>query len=260
MRCIAVIPARYQSSRFPGKPLATLRGRPLIAHVVERCLRLERIDAVIVATDDERIAEAATAAGARARLTPADLRSGTDRVACVMDAESAEIVVNVQGDEPLFDRQGLDRAIAAFSDSEEEYGTLRAPLVEARDLWDPNVVKVTVDASGAALYFSRAPIPFPRSSWAAADNRAGTPELRFADPPRLPGPWWVHVGIYLYRRRSLLAWARMPESPLERAESLEQLRILEAGYALKTYPVEASPPGIDTPADLERVREFLAGG
>jgi len=219
----------------------------VLAHVVERCLELEAPDAVVVATDDERIAAAAVAAGASAQMTPEELQSGTDRVAYVAEKLAAEIVVNVQGDEPLFDVAGLNAAVDRFVASPHEYGTLRAPLSEPRDLWDPNVVKVTIDGEGRALYFSRAPIPFPRDSWSAADNVAGEPALRFGNPPGLPGPYWAHVGIYMYRRRALLAWARMPQSSLERLEGLEQLRILEAGGALQTYPVEESPPGIDTP-------------
>jgi 3-deoxy-manno-octulosonate cytidylyltransferase (CMP-KDO synthetase) len=260
MGCIAVIPARFESTRFPGKPLATLQGRPLIAHVVERCLTMEALDGVLVATDDERIADAARAAGAEARMTPANLASGTDRVAYVAEGLSAEVILNVQGDEPLIDPASLDDALQEFCASENEYGTLRAPLTEARDLWDPHVVKVVIDAAGRALYFSRAPIPFPRDSWSGAPNEPGRPVLRFGEPPELAGGYWAHVGVYMYRRQALLRWARMPESLLERLEGLEQLRVLEAGGALQTYPVAESLPGVDTPADLDRVRERLAGG
>ena len=166
MDCVAVIPARFNSSRFAGKPLALLAGRPLIQHVAERVTAVAGVERVIVATDDERIADAARAVGVEAMMTPESLASGTDRVAHVAEKLECSVVLNVQGDEPLIDPVELSEALAGFAAGDYQYGTLRAPLVDARDRWDPNVVKVVVDREGRALYFSRAPLPFPRKAWA----------------------------------------------------------------------------------------------
>lgn len=266
MDCVAIIPARYGSTRFPGKPLATLLGRPLIQHVVARCAAVEGIARVIVATDDERIVEAVRDTAAEAVLMSGEFASGTDRVAEVAAQLEAEIIVNVQGDEPLIDSGELGVALRAFRDAGVEYGTLRAPLRAPDDLWNPNTVKVVVDSEGTALYFSRSPLPFPRAQYCrttVAERRRDDGEERqgarlgFDGAPDLPGPYWIHVGVYLYRTPALLRWARMPRSPLEIAESLEQLRILEAGERMHTYEVSESPPGVDTPEDLDRVRLAL---
>ncbi len=265
LSCVAVIPARYGSTRFPGKPLALLAGRPMIAHVIERCRGIEGPEEIVVATDDQRIADAAQTAGARAVETPGDLASGTDRVAHVAATLDADLVLNIQGDEPLFDAQAVGRALGSFAASEHDYGTLRAPLVAAADLWDPNVVKVVVDHNGRALYFSRAALPFPRNVWRASrplacdqgEEGGGGAVVEFDGAPALPGPYWLHVGIYMYRRNALLRWATIPPSSLERSERLEQLRVLEAGEEIQTYEVPEVAPGVDTPADLERVRKLI---
>lgn len=257
MDCVAIIPARFASVRFPGKPLAPLGGRPLLAWVVERAARVPGVDRVLVATDDERIAEAARAAGAEPRMTPVDLASGTDRVARVARDERCELVLNIQGDEPLIDPRQLGRALAAFRQADTDFGTLRAPLREAADLVDPDVVKVVVDNRGRALYFSRAPIPFPRASVAEAEPESAA-GIRFRELPDLRAPWWMHVGVYMYRRRGLERWATMPPSSLEMAEGLEQLRVLQAGETIHTYAIEHAVPGVDTPADLRRVERLLA--
>ena len=261
MDCVAIIPARYGSTRFPGKPLATLLGRPLIEHVVARCAAVPGIARVVVATDDERIVEAVRGTAAEAVLTSGEFASGTDRVAYVAAQLDAEIVVNVQGDEPLIDADELGMALRAFGESGVDFGTLRAPLRDAADLWDPNTVKVVVDSEGTALYFSRAPLPAPRANmlgWQQEDAGPRRPvRLGFDGAPDLPGPYWVHVGVYLYRTPALLRCARMPRSPLEVAEGLEQLRILEAGERMHTYVVSESLPGVDTPEDLDRVRLVL---
>lgn len=238
--------------------LAALCGRPLIAHVAERCTRIVGVDRVIVATDDERIAAAARDASVEAIMTPSELESGTDRVALVAAELDADVVLNVQGDEPLIDPVALSAALAEFVAGEEKFGTLRAPLTESRDLFDPNVVKVVIDETGRALYFSRAPIPFPRQSWLAAENNAGDPEIRFGALPPLSPMYWQHVGVYMYRRCALARWARIPPSGLERLEGLEQLRILEAGESMATFAIVGSMPGVDTPEDLERVRRYFA--
>ena len=261
MHCVAIIPARYGSSRFPGKSLATLHGRPLIQHVVARCQAVEGIARVVVATDDERIVSAVSETTAEAVMTAGDFASGTDRVAHVAAQLEADIIVNVQGDEPLINSSELAAALRSFRASGADYGTLRAPLRDAADLWNPNTVKVVVDGHGKALYFSRAPLPFPLADsggWQPAE--AETSErgaLLFEQAPDLPGPYWIHVGVYLYRTPALLRWARMPQSPLEIAEGLEQLRVLEAGECMHTYAVSESLPGVDTPEDLDRVRLAL---
>ncbi len=257
MDCVAVIPARFNSTRFEGKPLALLAGRPLIQHVAERCAAVTGVGRVIVATDDDRIAEAAVGVGVEAMMTPASLASGTDRVAYVAEEIDCSVVLNVQGDEPLIDSHELSTALAQFAAGDDDYGTLRAPLVEPRDRWDPNVVKVVVDDDGRALYFSRAPVPFPRHAWLAATNVAGEPNLAFEPLPESPFPCWIHVGVYMYKRQALFEWARIPRSSLEKAEGLEQLRILEAGKIIQTFPVAEAIPGVDTPEDLERVQLLL---
>ena len=261
MRSVAIIPARYGSARFPGKALAPVAGRPLIQHVVGRCLSVASLDEVIVATDDERIAAAATEAGAVARMTPEDVASGTDRVALVARDVDADVIVNVQGDEPMLEPGDLDAAIRRFGEGTAPFATLRAPLREARDLWDPNVVKVVVDGDGRALYFSRAPVPFPRDCWDGAVPGGGTATsaaaIGFRSVPTLAGAYWVHVGVYLYRPTPLQRWATLARSRLERLEGLEQLRVLEAGETMMTYAIEAALPGVDTAEDLERVRGLL---
>ncbi|MFQ5742733.1 MAG: 3-deoxy-manno-octulosonate cytidylyltransferase [Acidobacteriota bacterium] len=278
MDCIAIIPARFDSERFPGKLLASLAGRPLIQHVVERCLAVPGLDATIVATDDERIAKAASSAGAEVAMTPASFASGTDRVAHVAEQFPADIIVNVQGDEPQLDPEALGAALAEFRDGDVELGTLRTALLEAPDLWSPDVVKVVVENSGRALFFSRAPIPFPRAQWCpqgtlhdpevlermpasfrqpALGRRPSHQEsvkLAFAGSPRLPGPYWIHIGVYLYRRAALARWAALPPSPLELLEGLEQLRVLEAGEVMQTYLISEVTLAVNYPEDLERVR------
>jgi 3-deoxy-manno-octulosonate cytidylyltransferase (CMP-KDO synthetase) len=219
------------------------------------------LDRVIVATDDQRIADAVDSTGhAEVVVTGEDFQSGTDRVAHVARDLGADVVVNVQGDEPLLDVAGLSAALRAFQDSDDELATLRAPLTVAADLWDPDTVKVVIDADGQALYFSRAPIPFPRAHVtvepARDDELGGT--LRLTGAPSFAGLYWIHVGVYLYRTPALLRWARMPPSRLEMAENLEQLRVFEAGERMQTHEVSEALPGVDTPADLERVRQMLS--
>ena len=270
MHCIAIIPARFGSVRFPGKALASLAGRPIIQHVVERCVEITELEMIVVATDDARIAEAAEEAGAVVVDTPSELPSGTDRVVLAAERYPADIIVNVQGDEPLLDSEGVAEALRRFRSDDVEFGTLRAALADSRDLWDPNVVKVVVDRHGRCLYFSRAPVPFPRSAWDPGGSMLGgeaevgeaggcgeEARLSFHASPALPGPFWIHVGVYLYRRAGLERWAALPPSRLEKIEGLEQLRILEAGETMQSYPVVEAVPGVDTPEDLERVRAHL---
>ena len=258
MDCIAIIPARYASSRFPGKLLASLAGRPLIQQVVECVVRVPGIDSIVVATDDERIAAVARETPADVVLSSGDFASGTDRVADAASRYSADVIVNVQGDELLLDGAAVGAAIARFSESGAELGTLRAPLTEWQDLRDPNVVKVVIDDNERALYFSRAPLPFSRSEWEAAEGSGeGTPEhsafgVGADNGPATPA--WAHLGVYFYRPEALASWAALPPSRLEIIEGLEQLRVLEAGRDMQTYLITKAIPSVNTVEDLERAR------
>jgi 3-deoxy-manno-octulosonate cytidylyltransferase (CMP-KDO synthetase) len=235
VRCVAVIPARYASSRFPGKPLARETGKFLIQHVYEQARRATRLSDVIIATDDQRIVEAAESFGASARLTRGDHPSGTDRVAEVAAELDADILLNIQGDEPELSPAHIDGLIDQLAgDPEADMATLACRFESARDVRDPNQVKVVVDSRGRALYFSRLPIPY---------SRDGDGDLT------PPGEWLLHLGIYAYRRETLLALAKLAPTPLETKERLEQLRALEHGYAISVAVVDHAAPGIDTPAD-----------
>lgn len=239
---MALIPARYDSSRFPGKALADLCGKPMIVHVYERARQARGVDEVIVATDDRRIADAVTAFGGVARLTSSEHRTGTDRIAEVARNLACDIVVNPQGDEPLLDPRMIEDVVRPLLDDPSvSMTTLRRPIVDPADYFNPHVVKVTVDATGDALYFSRAAIP------AAGAPGAG---------PDMP-PCNAHIGLYAFRREFLLRFAALPRTPLERIESLEQLRALEHGYRIRTVLTRHATVGVDTPEDLERAREHL---
>jgi 3-deoxy-manno-octulosonate cytidylyltransferase (CMP-KDO synthetase) len=261
MDCLAIIPARYASSRFPGKLLAAVAGKPLIEHVVECAMRVPGPDAVVVATDDEGIAEAARNAGADVVLSSDDYASGTDRVAAVAARYPADVIVNIQGDELLLDIDAVGRAIERFRDADVGLGTLRAPLTERQDLWDPNVVKVVIDDNERALYFSRSPVPFPRAEWQAAmadGAEGGWPGALVAARGAAQPGTWVHLGVYLYRSAALRRWADLPPSPLEIVEGLEQLRVLQAGEHMQTYLINEAVPGVNTPDDLHRAEAALA--
>jgi 3-deoxy-manno-octulosonate cytidylyltransferase (CMP-KDO synthetase) len=235
-RALAVIPARYASTRFPGKALASILGQPMIAHVVARALEAGCFDEVLVATDDERIAAAGSVAGARAVMTgPA--KSGTDRVAAVVRGEAAEIVVNVQGDEPALPPCNL-RLLVEFLREHPEIpmATLALPGTE-EDLANPDVVKVVRDLAGRALYFSRAAIPFQRNT--------------------APGLARRHVGLYGFRREALLRFASLPECELERAEALEQIRALAHGITIQVLDADYDSVAVDLPGDVSRAEEAL---
>ncbi|HWP35323.1 MAG TPA: 3-deoxy-manno-octulosonate cytidylyltransferase [Thermodesulfobacteriota bacterium] len=251
MTVLAVIPARYASSRFPGKPLAPLSGRPMIQWVYERARRARLVDDVLVATDDERIAEAVGRFGGRAVRTQAAHPSGTDRIAEVvrgLGAAAPDVIVNVQGDQPLLEPSAIDRAVAPLlEDPAVEMATLATPLADPRDVADPNRVKVVTDLAGFALYFSRAPVPYRRDGHAAGSGEGGPRAVK-------------HIGLYVYRRPTLLRLASLAPTPLERAESLEQLRALEHGIRIKVVMVEADCPEVDTPEDLARVEAAVAAG
>jgi len=233
MNVICIIPARYGSRRFPGKPLASDTGRPLIQHVCEAAAAARRVDTVLVATDEERIRQAVEGFGGRCVMTRSEHPCGTSRVAEAADAfPEADVVINVQGDEPDLDPALLDRLVETMeADASIEAATLAGPLAEEE--WDdPGAVKVVLDARGDALYFSRAPVPHARDG--EASRRA----------PRLK-----HFGIYAYRAAALREFAAMPPSPLERTERLEQLRWLEHGRRMRVLLTDARPGGIDTPED-----------
>lgn len=240
---VAIIPARWASTRFPGKPLAMLNGRPLVRHVWERARRAKRVDRVIVATDDMRIAEAAFGFGAEVAVTSPRHPTGTDRLAEVAaKLPSASIVVNVQGDEPDIAPSTIDR-LAGELVGDPRLGMVTAanPLVDPEDIASPNVVKVVTDLAGHALYFSRSAIPFER------DGRSGAKFLR-------------HQGIYAYRRKVLLDFVRWKPTPLEQAEKLEQLRALENGVKIGVIVVRRGSVGVDVPGDLPRAEKALRRG
>jgi 3-deoxy-manno-octulosonate cytidylyltransferase (CMP-KDO synthetase) len=249
---VAIIPARFGSTRLPGKPLSDIQGKPMIQHVYERASRAACLDRVLVATDHERIAAAVLAFGGEVVMTSPAHASGTDRLAEVAQAIDAEVVVNVQGDEPLLDPLAIETAVAAIkADPEVPMATLSLPLTDPEEMLSPSVVKVVVDEAGDALYFSRSPIPFVRSA-------AGDPQGRARAAMDL-GLARKHVGLYVYRREALMRFAALPASPLEEAEELEQLRALHHGMRIRVAPLRAGAWGlaVDTPQDLERVRALL---
>lgn len=245
MQVVAVIPARYASTRFPGKPLVKIQGKPMIQWVYERTARARLVDRVIVATDDRRIAEAVTAFAGECRMTAAAHPTGTDRLAEVAADLTAGLIVNVQGDEPLIDPRMIDQAIQPLlDDATIDMGTLAAPISDTGEFNDPNIVKVVTDRRGFALYFSRAPIPF--------DRDRGTGPLSGTEPVALR-----HIGLYVYRREFLLRFAGLPETPLEQLEKLEQLRALEHGVPIRVVTTAGTSIGVDTPADLARIEALL---
>ena len=247
MSVSVVIPARYASTRFPGKPLADLCGKPMIQWVYERSSSCDLVDRVIVATDDDRIAEAVRTFGGDVAMTRADHATGTDRLAEVAEHLVDDLIVNVQGDEPLIDPAMIEAAIAPMlADKSIPMGTLKTPLTCLEEYNNPNVVKVVTDLNGFALYFSRAAIPFPRDFASDLDHR--WPELATAK----------HVGLYAYRRDFLLQYPKLPATPLESQECLEQLRALEHGYRIKVAATDLVGQGVDTPEDLERVKAMMA--
>lgn len=241
---VAAIPARFDSVRLPGKVLRPLAGRPLLQHTWERTREASGIDDVVVLTDDTRVAEAVEGFGGRVAMTPKECASGTDRIAWAARDWSAQAVVNVQADEPLIDPEAIGLLANHLREHPDEgIATLAAPL-EGGSVGDPNVVKVVLDRSGRALYFSRAPIPFRRGG-ETEDGSPGTEPLR-------------HIGIYAYRRETLMEFAALPPSPLERTERLEQLRALENGIPIRVLLVDRAWPGVDTMEDLERVEAIMA--
>jgi 3-deoxy-manno-octulosonate cytidylyltransferase (CMP-KDO synthetase) len=234
---VGVIPARYGSSRFPGKALARIAGKTIIQHVFERACRASYLRQVVIATDDERIREEACSFGAKVVMTRSDHPSGTDRVAEVASTSKADIVINIQGDEPLIDPSAIDAlAFALVDDGAARMATLKKRIEDLEEFTNPNVVKVITDCHHYAIYFSRSPIPYDLSGEAVH---------------------YKHPGLYGYRRDFLLAYPALPIGPLERAERLEQLRAIENGHRIRVVETEYESVGVDTPQDLSRVREMM---
>lgn len=234
MRVLCVIPARYASTRLPGKPLADIDGKPMICRVYERARQARLPYAVLVATDSEAVLAAVERDGGKAMLTARDHATGTDRLAEVARRyEAADVIVNVQGDEPLIDPAVIDRLAAVFEEDEAlQMATLKTRIEDEAERQNPNNVKVVTDKNDYALYFSRSLLPYPRN---------------------LGAPVYKHIGVYAYRRDFLLRYAAMAPTPLEQSESLEQLRVLENGYKIKVLETDAQFVGVDTPEDLEKV-------
>lgn len=241
-RILAVIPARHASTRFPGKVIASVAGKPLVAHTYARACESVLVSDVVVATDDQRVADALAPFGIPVVMTRADHPSGTDRIAEVAASRpDAEIIVNVQGDEPLLDPKAIDAAIEPLLDDPAiVLSTARRRLYDRNDINDPNVVKVVTDVHGRALYFSRCPIPAVRDE----------ADLEHAI-------YWQHIGMYVYRREFLALYAGLEPTPLEKLERLEQLRVLENGYAIAVVDTDYRSIGVDTPGDLDRVRALF---
>ena len=242
MRAICVIPARYASTRLPGKPLKDICGKPMIIRVYERAKLAKKISAVIVATDDERIFDAVEKNSGKAMMTRADHKTGTDRLAEVAEKFSdADLIVNVQGDEPLIEPNLIDELVAEFlADENLQMATVATELSDEGEMKNPNNVKVIFDKNNNALYFSRSLIPYPRN--------VGKAKV------------FKHIGIYAYRRDFLLAYAKMEPTPLEQAESLEQLRALENGFKIRVIKSSCRFVGVDTEEDLKLVNEIYRRG
>jgi 3-deoxy-manno-octulosonate cytidylyltransferase (CMP-KDO synthetase) len=233
-RILGVIPARFASSRFPGKALAPLAGKPILQHVYERASQARYISKLIIATDDDRIAKVARSFGAQVQMTRPDHLSGTDRVAEVASSDHAQVIVNIQGDEPLIDPGAIDAAaLALLDDPDLPMATLKKRIEIPGEIDNPNVVKVVSNLAGDAIYFSRCPIPYLRDGSGIVHYK--------------------HIGLYVYRREFLLAYSGLPVGPLEQAERLEQLRAIENGYRIRVVETEYESLGVDTPADLERI-------
>jgi 3-deoxy-manno-octulosonate cytidylyltransferase (CMP-KDO synthetase) len=244
VQVVCIIPSRYESSRFPGKPLADLCGKPMIQHVYERVLRARTVSMAAVATDDERIFRAVQAFGGLAVMTSPRHRSGTDRIAEAVEAMGlgdTDIVVNIQGDQPLFEPEQVDEVVSPLlADPALPMSTLIYRIVRDEEIAHPNAVKTIFDREGFALYFSRATIPFVRDAGKRAE-------------------YFKHHGIYAYRRHFLRTFTALPEGTLERLESLEQLRALEYGHRIKVVVTRHDSVEVDTPAELERVRRLITG-
>ena len=255
MSAIVLIPARYASTRFPGKPLALLKGVPVIQHVYQNSMNSRLADDVVVATDSETIFEKVLSFGGKAVMTSGDHVSGTDRIAEVARSMGYDIIVNVQGDEPLIRPEMIDDVISLLDDPLASMGTLAVRIKDRREIFDANTVKVVFGRDGYAFYFSRAPIPFHRDEWKDHDYHNSF----WVEGASVPGDvdCYKHIGIYSYRRDVLAQLSALPPSRLELIEKLEQLRALEAGITIKVKETIYETFGVDTPEDLERIEKCL---
>ncbi len=243
MSAIVAIPARLKSTRFPRKVLADINGKPMLWHVCQGVAKAEQVSAVWVLTDSSEVYEAASSWGMKAMMTAEECPSGTARIASVIDVIDADIVVNVQADEPLISGSVVDGVVAALEDSDAVVATPVYSINNIADVTSPNVVKVARASDGRALYFSRSPIPYVRDF-----------EVKdWLDQ----APYWGHVGVYAYRRQVLIDYLHLPEGQMERAEKLEQLRLLEAGRDILTVEIDYRPHGVDVPSDLDLVKGLL---
>jgi len=240
MKIVAIIPARFSSSRFPGKPLALIAGKPMIQYVYERTCGARSVDEVFVATDDERIFDAVEMFGGKAIMTSSEHTCGTDRLAqsaSILNLEDDDLVLNIQGDEPLIRPEMIEDLIACFDDPGVLMGTLKKRIEDVEELANPNVVKVITDVNDYAIYFSRFCLPYER------DGKGGD--------------HYKHIGVYGYRKKFLLKFSEMPKSSLEQAESLEQLRVIENGYKIKVRETKYNSKGVDTPEQLKDIERSL---
>lgn len=252
LQAVAIIPARYASSRFPGKALADIAGKPMIQHTYERVRQAVLVSRILVATDDDRIAQTVERFGGEAVMTSPAHPTGTDRLAEVAARVTDELIVNVQGDEPLIHPEMIDTVIRVLGEEPDvPMSTLKIRITTPDDIFNPAITKVVTDLNGYALYFSKGPIPFCRNEWGDFVRQgASLPDFV---PPHVA----CHVGLYAYRRDFLLRYATLPPTPLEQLERLEQLRVLEHGYRIKVADTVHTSIGVDTPEDLEKARQLF---
>jgi len=257
MMAVGIIPARYGSTRLPGKPLLEIGGKSMVQWVYEVARRASRLERVIVATDDRRVLEAVETFGGEALMTSAKHPSGTDRVVEVAAQLDAQVIANIQVDEPLLEPGVIDRAVdSLLSDASLMMTTVKSKVNRVEDLFDPHIVKVVTDREDYALYFCRLPLPFIQQG-----KREGLSHQEFLlEHPELLSNYYWHIGLYVYRKEFLMSFTQWGPSSLEEMEGLEQLRVLENGYKIKVITAECSGRGIDTPEDLHWVRERLANG
>lgn len=245
MNIVAIIPSRYASTRLPAKPLADIGGKTMIQRVYERTQQASLVNDIIVATDDQRIVDAVRAFGGKVQITPADIQSGSDRIALVARSVKADMVVNVQGDEPLIDPKLIDQTIRALIDHKHAVvATAIKKISDYREIFNPNVVKAVVDKNNDALYFSRSPVPHLRDAKEEQEWLKGA-------------AFYKHFGIYVYRAQFLQQFSFLEPTPLELSEKLEQLRVLEHGFTITCVPTEYESFPVDTPDDLEKIRELI---
>lgn len=257
MEVVALIPSRYGSTRFPGKPLALLCGKPMIQHVYEHTCRVRGLARVLVATDDDRIAHAVRTIGGEVAMTRADHPTGTDRLAEVAQGLTADVIVNVQGDLPFFPPSLVEDAVAALMRAPAAVmATVKTPIHDLAEWQNINVVKVVTDREGYALYFSRSPIPYVRDQAATSNVQRPTSHPDLQHQTTLLG--YRHIGLYVYRREFLLTFTQLARTPLEQSEQLEQLRALEWGYRIVVSETERPTIEVDTPEDLQRAEEALS--